>query len=480
MANFILKKTLPLNPNDSGDSGAFSYLQIANQVWMSTSSQIFLSSDFGVSFNAVYEPAGATDFREIYLYELNGNVYAIAIYSEPNFGSHMDVLKWDGAFFNIIFNVVGNLNVGSMFRIVPANGKIYFNTIFVNEIYQQDGDTVTLVNSFGGGDMGGIVGFGGALYYEHSTSPNSTVYRWDGVSNSVQFNHGNFELFSEFYEFSGNMYYYQGDTKQIGTINITTGAKVVIYNLPEGGSISIGARAIFRERSGELNMLVGKRSVPTGGGTDGVRDYTFDGITFSKTFEDVNGFLGDALIADQQIVFGNADNKFFESECTVSYNGYTKTNENALNADNGTITQDVDVSNAIGLVEYRLLDDNEIEVVTWQVAALFENLAPGNYLLEVRDTKCQLRFNETVSILEFQSAPEEQQPARSRDYLNTPNFTRFYQIYGMTLSDFQNFDGDLPPPVDEVINGIIDDTPLRVTTSGDQRVTSDGDRRRTS
>ena len=207
-----------------------------------------------------------------------------------------------------------------------------------------------------------------------------------------------------------------------------------------------------------------------------MRTYQLAG-TFSKVFEDLNGALGDSNEYTGMIVFGNFGNTFYESICTIVYIGASKTNETAMDADDGSITHDVDISVAVGTVNYRLLDDNEVEVVTWQVSPIFLGLAPGNYLLESRDDTCTIRFNQTVSVLEFINDPDQQAPARTRDQLNTPCFTRVYQIFGMTLFDFQDLMGDLPPPIDEVTGMPPIDDPLRVSTTGDQRIATNGDRR---
>ena len=75
MANFVLLKNLPSNPNVTGElNNGFSWIQKSNEVWCSEKGRINYSSDFGVSFITVYNTdavsPGSKD-EDIWLYEHN-------------------------------------------------------------------------------------------------------------------------------------------------------------------------------------------------------------------------------------------------------------------------------------------------------------------------------------------------------------------------------------------------------------------------
>jgi surface protein len=457
MANFVLLKNLVSNPNVSGElNNGFSWIQKNNEVWCSEKGRINYSSDFGVSFINVYNTdsvsPGSKD-EDIWLYEHNDEIFSTG--NEVKTGNEYHFRKWNTfTFDNLLEVVVANAPITYLAN-VEFSSKHYIVVLELGttndiKIYEQSGDTISLLQTIVGAGASvpviAIFEFQNDLYLLYQIGfTDSEMFKLVGASFVSQFTTGGI-LFAAG-EFGADAYYYERSSRDIGTINMVTGALTPITTIAEAAQSF--ERSYFREVSGDFNLIIGT-AVNIGAGSR-VYVYAFNGAIFTKTYEKTNSQIGDAVETASKIIIGQIGNEFFENECNIFYEGFSSTNETNANTDDGTITHDVNTDNAVGTVEYRLLDQFEVEVVTWQVAALFENLVPGVYLLEARDDDCSTRFSVQVSILEFQSSPLEQQASRSRDYLNSPNFTRYRQIFGMTLSDFQALNGELPPPIDEVL-----------------------------
>lgn len=483
MANLILRKNLPNDPEITENIG-YSWIVNNNRVWVTTTTKVFYSTDFGTTFIDVSQPSfesPSTLNRQIWGYRTDNETYVIV---QTIFD--MTWLKWDGVKFNEIHTITGTGSINNRFH--ATNGKVYFTmTIQIEQgvtdrlFIQQDGDIINIISAFTSQSilLLGIVEKDADIYFEHAALAGAAIFVFDGVNTTIASTHADLNAIrlTAFFDFEGDIYYYNGINKEIGTIILTTGVRTPISTLSD--SITSGAFAYFREINTVLHFIVGERAIDASP-SRGVRTYEFNGFTFTKVDEFLERALGDAIPEGLDLFVGLDNNEIFESECTIVYIGVTSTNETAIGADDGTITHDVNTTNAVGVVNYRLLDINEIEVVTWQESPIFTSLIPQSYILESRDDKCIIRFNQVIGVLSFQTDPNEQQASRSRDYLNSPNLTRFYQIFGLTLNDFQDLDGELPEPIDVVTGQVPVAVDLRITTAGDQRVTSGGSRRKVS
>lgn len=469
MPNFVLKKHQPIVAGRANE--AYSWIVLNNEVWISTDSQILYSSNFGSSFAVVYDEYATKSTSSILLYRYNNITYAVAI----ELGV-AEFFKWNGTGFTNIFSYAG---INSLVENITVNAtNAYFVGKVSNNVLKQTGDSFAFLFNTGAGDSGDSIAIGTDVFFAQNNFPTSPMYKYDGVSVTTAFTGGDF-WYGALYEFSALVFYYERINKTVGTINMTTGATSPILILPEAANIPITSVCWFVEIVGKLYLVVGRDTIgPTA--FDGVRIYEYTGATFIKVYEDTARSVHYTMPVGLNAVIGLDNNDYFENECLIFYNGATKTDETNVSANDGTITHDVDITAAVGIVNYRLLDASEVEVATWQASNVFTGLAPGSYLLEARDDTCTVRYINTVGILAFDSAVEEQTPSRSRNYLNSPNFTRFYQIYGMTVQDFQALEGELPPPTDEAIGAVPDTANVRVDSNGNTRVTSTGDRRVTS
>jgi hypothetical protein len=123
---------------------------------------------------------------------------------------------------------------------------------------------------------------------------------------------------------------------------------------------------------------------------------------------------------------------------------YTKTDETALNADDGTVT-----INATSSYTREYSKDN----VTWQLSNLFENLAPGTYDFYVRDSAgCSFSIPNVV-ILPFEESEPPPPPPSSgalvinQEPLNKGNYISWFSATGdtgFTSYEFTNCFWDLP------------------------------------
>lgn len=482
MTDFTIKKTLP---SSSPTDKAMGWLKIGSEIWATTEDKVYYSSDGGTffsdipmkDFNGVLLTATPT---KVYVFEQNSTVHILVSYDTQN-----DIMEWQTTQFRTVALTGGTDQDVEDF--VMFGGEIYF-------LYKKLFGGTSLIRKWdGAGFLTTIVRdasliaaiefstlcvhAGELTYVVNKFGVDGYLESFDGVATFT--NHGVVALATK------------------GRQTASYGGKVMMIS--GGGSlyeITLGAYAVAL-----LDGLSGYTTLTTGAGMgefdtklyiftsaqndaapDSVDVYTYDGATVDPLQVIAGERFGRLQLSDGEIVADLTPNRFYylvDPAATLAYNvpGYSKTNETALAADDGTITHDIDLGSAVGAVEYRVLDSLEVEVQTWQVSPIFTGLVPGLYLIEAKDTLITVQNASTISILEYQSNPVEQQPSRTRNVVNSPNFSRFYQIFGMTLDEFQNLDGDLPPPIDEVFGDVPVDANVRVTNEAYTRVTSGGGRR---
>lgn len=459
MTDFTIKKTLP---SSSATARAMGWLEIGNEIWATTEDKVYYSSDGGTffsdipmkDFNGVVLTSTPT---KVFVFEQNSTVHIIVAYDTQN-----DIMEWQTTHFKTVA-LTGGVDT-DVEDFVMFGGEVHFlyKGVFSGKalIRKWDGasfltTTVRDASLISAIDFSTLCVHAGELtYIVNKSGVDGYVESFDGVVTFT--NHGLVPVANKGRQtasYGGKVYMISSGG---GLYEITLGAYSIVLIDALSGFTTLTTSAGMVEFDSLLYILTAAQNDAA---PDDVDVYTYDGATLTAVQTIAGEQFGRLQLSDGDLVADLTPNRFYhlvDPLFTFVYNvpGYSKTNETALGADDGTITQDVDIPSATGAIEYRLLDSLEVEVATWQSSPIFTGLVPGLYIIEAKDTLGTIQNASVISILEFQENPVEQQPSRTRNVVNTPNFSRFYQIFGMTLDEFQELDGDLPPPLDNVLPAV--------------------------
>lgn len=437
MASFNLKKEF----TTAGEARANSWVAIGGTIYASTNRAIYRSTNGGGTWSVIETAPNDVDYQ-YFLFEYLGSLWRVRV--NNNLAS-ASIAKWQttsfsekwadnyfgfGADLAPVEYVGGDYNPTTGEYVHVFNGAFESPTFYpaASWVLAQNNNTFTVVKKYYSlgpfafeGFVNGVSSFRteGVFFVPDilGGTPDYRIDKWDGSAFTTVFSESSDpkapRRIIALEKYSGDLYYLDANNLEFGIVDPNTGIFTALETIE---ALDQPANVVGRIEVLNDVFYIGVGLPESQATAQNTVVYKWDQINPIEKCYDVFKDFGDLKIdtVNEQVILGvDGSSQFYEIDpaqsCDLAFDSpaYSKTNETAVDANDGTITI---FALSSFTIEYSL--DN----VNWQVSNTFTGLAPGTYTLYIRDNNpsgCGVLSIPNVIIAE--ATPVEPPPPAGED-----------------------------------------------------------------